>query len=120
MTSSHSLSNNLKKINRIGLSSDNIVFDKKGGVQQLNTKKNTWWICSVQLNGTNLLTNPSAKYVRDEYQRIIEVETDSFLIKKTDLGLRIKVYSTKNEKYRIIDITLQNNNYFDYITVRQK
>jgi len=103
---------------KIKLSVKNVEFSSGEDSVKITTKGTTWWIDNVSLNDTiySYYDNENIDLLADSYL----IKESSFIIEKlNNTTLFIKLNKNSTGKERILKITLQAGDYFDYINITQ-
>lgn len=104
----------------IGLSVNEIRIEKIGGIQEVQTDRNSWWLSDVILNGEYVTYAPNVEIVEESNHKIpVEIKSDSFSFRKTDAGIRIELDAIGNEEQRTFIVVLQDGDAFEYLTIYQ-
>jgi hypothetical protein len=102
----------------IKLSTKNVELTSKIDSVTITTEGDWWWIDAVSFEDSIY-----SYYARED----INLESDSysiseeqFLIERRDKNtLFIKLEANNTEKERVMNITLEAGDYFDYVTIKQ-
>lgn len=95
----------------IKLSTRSVEFDKGSNSATITTKNNKWWFSSISTDG---IEEPI------HYEETV-YNSEWFTIEKTEEGkIIISVEENDSNKERQFRLILQNGNYFDYVSVKQK
>lgn len=103
---------------KIKLSIKNVEFSSGEDSVTITTKGTTWWINNVSLNDTiyRYYDNENIDLLADSYL----IKESSFIIEKlNNTTLFIKLNKNSTGKERILKITLEAGDYFDYINITQ-
>jgi len=103
---------------KIKLSEKNVEFSSGEDSVKITTKGTTWWIDNVSLNDTiyRYYDNENVDLLADSYI----IKESSFIIEKlNNKTLFIKLNRNSTGRERVLKITLQAGDYFDYINIRQ-
>lgn len=113
------------KEDTIGKWDDNIKLSAKSATLKavedsvsIITKGSWWWVDGISFDGDNY-----SYYNSDE----VDIESDSYSIKEDGFvverrdkhELFIKLEENKTESERVLSISLQAGNYFDYVSIKQ-
>ncbi|MFI1771941.1 hypothetical protein [Thalassobellus citreus] len=102
----------------IKLSTKNVELTHKMNSVTITTKGDWWWIDAVSFENSiySYYDNEDINLESDSYS-IIEEE---FLIKRRDKNtLFIKLNENNTGKERVMNITFEAGDYFDYVTIKQ-
>lgn len=95
----------------IKLSTRSVEFDKSSNSATITTKNNKWWFSSISTDGIEEPIHHEETVYNSEW----------FTIEKTEEGkIIISVKENDSNKERQFRLILQNGNYFDYVSVKQK
>lgn len=100
----------------IKLSTKNVSFNSNENTVIVTTGRSNWWLVGIGLNGTLL----DLQEIDGISQNFIVAHSD-FTVERIDGNvIKITMNANTTTTERILDISLQNGNYFDGIKVTQK
>ena len=103
---------------KIKLSTKNVSLKANKDSVTITTRGSWWWIDGIAFDGTTY-----SYYNSDE----VDLESDSYSIKEEEFvverrektTLFVKLSENKTGKERVMNITLEAGNYFDYVSIKQ-
>jgi hypothetical protein len=100
----------------IKLSTKLVEFNSSENLTTITTETNSWWLDGIAFNGNQI----DLQQINQTSQNFI-VENSDFTIERINGNIiKIKMNENSTSAERIINIALQNGNYFDGIKVIQK
>jgi hypothetical protein len=100
----------------IKLSTRLVEFNSNENLTTITTETNSWWLDGIAFNGNQI----DLQQINQTSQNFI-VENSDFTIERVNGNvIKIKMKENLTSIERIINIALQNGNYFDGIKIIQK
>ncbi|MEO8236348.1 MAG: hypothetical protein ABI549_13095 [Flavobacterium sp.] len=100
----------------IKLSTKLVEFNSNENLTTITTGTNSWWLDGIAFNGTQV----DLQQINQTSQNFI-VENPDFTVERLNGNIiKIKMKENLTNAERIMNIALQNGNYFDGIKVIQK
>jgi hypothetical protein len=101
----------------IKLSKKKVEFSAQENTVTITTKGSSWWIDNIKLDDTNIMHQTN---LDDPSETPYQVTEESFVLVRPDkTTLHITMSENRTGKERVLIISLQAGNYFDYITIKQ-
>jgi hypothetical protein len=102
----------------IKLSQKEAEFEYTTDSVTITTEGTGWWLSNVSFNDSVYVYNPDSINI---FASSFSIKDDCFVIeKRNNTTLFIRLNENNSDEERVLGITLQSGNYFDYVTVRQK
>ena len=111
----------------IGFGSDTIELDvkevsfgKEGGILELQTASDSWWLNSLSRNARLLTKEDNLTIVEDVRNKRIGYKCDFCEVSKIGNMLQIKMYPKASDEMVVYDLVLQDGDFFAYLKVIHK